>query len=115
VPIFDAEVPRGNVEQPVQGSVLSGHVTISGWVFDNTDVARIDVLLDGQVVATSRGPTFQRPDVMSDYPYAPSKSGFGIQLNTRSLPNGPGVLGFRAYDTSGNVLVFPERSVTVQN
>jgi hypothetical protein len=79
---------------------------VAGWTFSNTNVAKIEILVDGVLDGkTSYGSP--RPDVASVYPNAPYNIGFSYSLITSNYRNGPHILNVRVTDTSGNVAVFP--------
>jgi len=70
--------------------------------------------VDGNLVGTA---TYggSRPDVANDWPNAPAAIGYNFSLDTTRFSNGPHTIQVRATDTSGNVAVFPDVPVTVQN
>ena len=56
-----------------------------------------------------------RPDVGNDWPHAPTNIGYSFTLNTAAYFNGAHVISVRGTDTTGNVAVFPDVPVTIQN
>jgi N-acetylmuramoyl-L-alanine amidase len=102
------------LDSPKTGQTIRGNTTISGWAFDNTQVARVDVLVDGIVSGTATYGT-SRTDVATAYPNAPSAIGFRYTLNTKRYANGIHSVTIRATDPAGNVAILPTASVTIKN
>jgi hypothetical protein len=119
--IYDAQAPSGDVlppfgwlDAPLANEAVTSVVPVSGWVFDDVDVARVEVLVDGSPAGTaSYG--LRRPDVSTVYPHAPERIGFSYALDTRRYGDGPHKLLIRATDKAGNVTVFPGVSIVVRN
>lgn len=93
----DKTAPTVSISSPAAGSTLSGTVSVSMSASDNKAVTRVDLLVDGKVVAS---------DTTS--PYA-------ISWNTATVANGSRTLQAKAYDAAGNVGTSASRSVTVSN
>lgn len=110
----DIFTPMGSIDSPSTGSMISGVATVSGWTFDNVNVAKVEVLVDGAAdgVASYGSP---RPDIPAAFPNAPLNCGFSYSLDTSKYRNGPHTLNIRATDASGNVAVFADMHVTVSN
>jgi hypothetical protein len=87
---------------------------VAGWAFDDIGVSRVDVYVDG-VLAGTASYGGSRPDVAQSWPNAPAAIGYNFSLGTSSYSSGPHAIEVRAIDTSGNVAVFPDVPVTVQN
>jgi len=104
----------GNLDMPLTGQQVSGTVSVSGWVFDDTQIAQVDVVIDGTPAGTARY-GLSRPDIAIWYPHAPEQIGFSYDLDTRRYANGLHGLSVRATDTSGNVTVLSEPSIVVNN
>ncbi len=119
--MHDAQVPSGDVlppfgwlDAPLADEAVTSVVPVSGWVFDDVDVARVEVLVDGSPAGTaSYG--FRRPDVATVYPHAPERIGFSYALDTRRYGDGLHKLLIRATDKAGNVTVLPGVSIVVHN
>ena len=110
----DALPPFGSVDQPIANQTLSGSTSISGWTFDNSQLDRVEVLIDGQFVGTASYGS-RRSDVGSVYPNAPMNIGFSYALDTNQFANGQHQLQVTAIDGSGNVAVLVDRSITTSN
>jgi Bacterial Ig domain len=106
--------PFGWMDTPLANLSVAAVVPVTGWVLDDVEVARVEVLVDGTSVGTASYGT-RRPDVATVYPHAPEQIGFSYSLNTRRLTNGVHQLLVRATDKAGNVAVLPGVSITVQN
>jgi Big-like domain-containing protein len=110
----DVLPPFGILDTPKMDEKVTGTITLSGWAFDNTQVSRIDVLVDGTAVGTA---TYgkSRPDVASAYPYAAVATGFEFDLNTRRYANDLHEIVIQAADTAGNVASLPPVSIWIGN
>ena len=110
----DIFTPIGSVDSPAPSAQLSGTTTVAGWAFDDTAVSKVDIYVDGALAGTA---TYggSRPDVASDWPNAPSAIGYSFSLNTTAYSNGGHIVEVRAVDTSGNVAIFPDVAVEIQN
>ena len=106
--------PFGSVDQPGAGQSLSGTVTVSGWALDNSQVAGVDVLIDG-IAAGSALYGSSRPDVSGVYPQAPPNSGYSYALDTTRYANGSHQLLVRALDVYGNTAILSQRTIVVNN
>jgi poly(hydroxyalkanoate) depolymerase family esterase len=93
----DPTPPQVSLTSPAAGATVSGTITVTMDASDNVGVARVELLVDGNVVGTD-----------SAAPYA-------IALDTRTLANGGHTLGARAFDAAGNQGTAATRAVTVQN
>jgi len=106
--------PTATIDTPSAGSKISGVTNVAGWAFDDVNVAKVEVLVDG----TSDGVAsygLPRPDVAAVYPSEPLNSGFSYSLDTTKYVNGPHSVTVRISDTSGNIAVIPSLFVTVSN
>jgi hypothetical protein len=114
LPAKDIFTPIGSVDTPAVNAQLSGTTNVGGWAFDNVAVSKVDVYVDDVLAGTA---TYggSRPDVANDWPHAPSAIGYNFSLSTTSFANGAHNVEVRATDTSGNVAVFPDVPVTIQN
>jgi hypothetical protein len=110
----DALPPYGTLDVPASNQTVSSVVQLAGWVFDNVDVARVEVLVDGTVVGTAAYGV-SRPDVAGVFPYAPERIGFSYPLDTTALRDGRHRIVIRAVDRSGNVALLPDVSIVVAN
>ena len=114
LPPKDIFTPIGSVDVPAPNGQLSGSTNVAGWAFDDTAVAKVEVSVDGVTAGTA---TYggSRPDVGNDWPHAPTDIGYSFSLNTTAYSNSAHVISVRATDTSGNVAVFPDVPITIQN
>jgi hypothetical protein len=106
--------PFGSFDAPGAGEVVAGMVSVAGWLIDDVQVARVEVLVDGRSdgIATYG---LHRPDVSTVFPHAPARIGFSYPLLTGRYANGPHQIVVRATDTGGNITVLPGRSIVIQN
>lgn len=114
LPASDIFTPLGSVDSPAPNAQLSGTVNVAGWALDDTAVSRVDIYVDGTLAGTAAYGG-SRPDVANDLPNAPAAIGYNFSLNTTMYSNGSHIVVVRAVDTSGNVAVFPDVPVTIQN
>lgn len=110
----DIFAPYEATDQPAQGSTVSGVTTVSGWAFDDRQVAKVEIIVDGVVdgIATYGSP---RPDVRQVCPASPVNVGFTYSLNTAKYANGAHTLSVRVTDTSGNITLPPNEVITIAN
>jgi len=104
--------PFGSLDLPSANQSVSGVVHVAGWMFDNGEVARVDVLVDGAPVGTAAYGV-SRPDVATVFPHAPERVGFEYRLDCGRLTSGPHRVSVRAVDQSGNVTELPAKAITV--
>ena len=112
-------VPRALSPHPIllpRGEGISGgaSVAVAGWAIDNVAVSGIQVLVDGNVIATP-ALTVNRPDVAAVYPNAALTCGWQATLDSTTLANGTHTLAVRYTDSSNNVASLPPETVTVAN
>jgi hypothetical protein len=112
----------GVLESPVANAVLSGTVTVSGYMYSTGQTVYAGyVLVDGAVFSTISS-SLPRPDVCSSLPDADAcpKIGFSVKLDTTKLTNGPHVLGIEGFNLRGDYAIFPSQvrdgmNITVKN
>ena len=63
----DTLPPFGYMDTPSAGQTLTSTALVSGWVFDDTNVSAVDVLVDGVVAGAATYGT-PRPDVSAYFP-----------------------------------------------
>jgi hypothetical protein len=110
----DIFAPAGATDQPSPGSTIGGVTAVSGWTFDDVNVSRVEILLDG----AADGPASYgspRPDVADTYPHAPTNIGYSYSLDTTKYSDGPHTLNVQVTDSSGNVAVLADVVVNVSN
>jgi hypothetical protein len=94
----DNSAPTVSVTAPTSGSTLSGSVPLTATAADvGSPVAKIDFLVDGNVVGTS------------------TISPYGVMWNTTTTTNGTHTVTARATDGAGNVTTSSAVVVTVNN
>ena len=94
----DTNPPLVSISAPLQGSTVSGSVTVSATASDDVGVAGVQFAVGGA--------TFGPED--NTVPYQ-------AVLNTASVADGPAVLTAQARDTSGNTATSTAVNVTVSN
>jgi hypothetical protein len=114
ISIRDPFTPEGSVDLPKVNAGLHGQVPVSGWTFDNIEVADIQILVDEKPVGSAKYGS-PRPDVANKWPHAPVNIGFSYTLDTSQLSNGKHVIGVNSKDSAGNVAVFRRIPVVVNN
>jgi hypothetical protein len=100
-PAVDILPPFGFLDMPSAGRTLEGKVPISGWVFDDNAVSRIEIQVDGKTAGmASYGQP--RPDVSSVFPNIFPNTGYVFMLDTTRYSNGSHVISVNAVDAAGN-------------
>ena len=106
-----------NIDAPAAGARVERRFTVSAWVVkDVVGVQRVDVLLDGRVVATARraGPN---PWVVNEFLQGRSRDPdlpdvqFTAEVDARALPAGTHWLGLRVSGGDGAVEDGPAQPV----
>ena len=98
-------VPTVVIQSPVNGTILDGSVTVSGYALDTfaggTAISSVQVLLDGSFVANATYGV-SNPGACTSSPSAPGcpNVGFTYQFATSSLSAGSHTLTFDAVDSS---------------
>ena len=93
----DTTPPVANVTAPAAGSTVSGTVTASASATDNVGVTKLELYLDGALLASAAG------------------SPLSTSWNTASVGNGAHSLTAKGYDAAGNVGTSAAVAVTVNN
>ena len=93
----DTTPPTTNVTAPAGGSTVSGAVTVTATASDNVGVTKIELYVDGTLLASG------------------AVSPFNAAWNTAAAANGAHTLTSKAYDAAGNVGTSSAVSVTVSN
>jgi beta-N-acetylglucosaminidase len=107
--------PRGYMDSPASNSTVKGDIDVSGWFLDPSGVAKVEVLVDGNVVGAAQY-GLPRSDVGNAYPeYQNPNSGYKYILNTRTLTNGQHTIAVRETGNSGLVTNLQMVKVNVQN
>ena len=93
----DASAPVANITAPAGGASISGAVDITASASDDTGVAKVELYVDGNLVAA---------DTSAPYSYT---------WNTLDIEDGVHHIMAKAYDAAGNVGSDNDTSVTVSN
>jgi len=93
----DTTPPTTSITAPAAGSTVSGTVTVTATASDNVGVTRIELYLDGTLLASG------------------TASPFGASWNTAGVANGSHTLTSKAYDAAANVGTSSAVPVTVSN
>ena len=93
----DTTPPTTSVTAPAAGSTVSGTVTVTATASDNVGVTKVELYVDGALLATG------------------SASPFSASWNTTGAANGSHALTSKAYDAAGNIGSSAAVSVTVSN
>jgi subtilisin family serine protease len=118
------EAPFGTFETPLEGSIISGSVPLTGWALDDLDVVSVKIYRQTGSGLVYIGDTIfvegARPDVAQVYPGYPknSQAGWGYMLLTHFLPNGGNgtfVLSAIAVDVSGKQTILGSKTVIADN
>jgi len=119
------QAPFGYIDTPGAAGTTgaNGSFPVVGWAIDDVEVARIDFMVDGQIVAGAVGrgePSTAiygstRPDVEAAFPDVPDSlyTGFSANIDMTALVNGLHVLSVRAYDNEGASRELGTRTVQV--
>lgn len=95
--VTDTTPPTTSITAPANGSTVSGTTTVNSTASDNVGVTKVELWVDGSVVAT---------DTASPYSFS---------WNTSTLTNATHTLQTKAYDAAGNVGSSAMVMVTVNN
>lgn len=94
--VVDTSAPAVSITSPGSGSIVKGLVSVSASASDNVSVSRVDLHVNGTLVAS---------DISSPYAFT---------WDSTSLPDGAATLTAYAYDAAGNY-TGASRGVTVSN
>lgn len=116
--------PFGTFATPIDGSTVSGSISVTGWALDDVGVESVKIyrkdggnsVYIGDAVLVEGA----RPDVEIAYPGYPNnhKAGWGYMLLTNFLPNkgnGTFVLEAKVNDTSGNETTLGGKTIYCDN
>jgi len=107
-------VPKGEFEAPLDRSTIGGTAMIKGWFLDPSEVAKIEILVDGEVKGEA---TYgeARADIAKLYPdYHQENAGFTYLLDTSSMSEGSThTISIRETGKDGKENILPERTITV--
>ncbi|AGK55741.1 mannosyl-glycoendo-beta-N-acetylglucosaminidase family protein [Bacillus sp. 1NLA3E] len=90
------------LDSPTAGSTVNGVTNVRGWYLDGSGVAKIDILLDGNIIGqASYG--YSRPDVQNAFPeYYNGNAGFQFSFDTIQFTDGQHTLTVRETGKNGN-------------
>lgn len=116
--------PFGSFDTPVDGSTVSGSISITGWALDDGGLASVKIYLTQGETQTYIGDALMvegaRPDVAAAYPEYPgnTKAGWGYMMLTNFLPgggNGTYVISAIATDLVDKTTTLGSKTITVDN
>lgn len=116
-PSETTEGPFGCLDLPFSGAHLTGQVLrVEGWALSSSSIEKIEVLLDGKVVADAAY-GLPRADVALDYPETPDsfRSGFRGRAAASALPEGTATVWIRATDATGCSGEFGYRDIEIEH
>ncbi|WP_170972132.1 N-acetylmuramoyl-L-alanine amidase [Bacillus yapensis] len=113
--IIANENPRGYVDYPNEGVVLTGTKNVSGWFLDRSGTDKIEVLVDGKLAGQAiLG--HDRPDVQKAYPeFKNAKSGYHFSLDTTKYGDGEHKITIRGIGKNGQVTTLGDGNVKFEN
>ncbi len=105
------------IDIPVSGASVGQRFEVAGWAFkDGVGLERVEVTLDGQVVAKSRygglAPhvaPFWKISTDANHP----RVAFRATVDANGIPPGSHWLGLRLHGTDGSIEVWPEQPIRV--
>ncbi|HEX3032253.1 MAG TPA: FlgD immunoglobulin-like domain containing protein, partial [Bacillota bacterium] len=114
--VFNALVPRGNLDAPTANTTISGQYQGWGWFLDgDNNVGKIEILVDGTVKCQATY-GIVRNDVYNAFiAYNNRNGGFQFTLDSAGLTNGSHKMVVRETSKTGLVSELPERSFNVSN
>jgi hypothetical protein len=104
--------PRGVLVTPTNGERVSGTILVWGYAWDpDGEIALVQLLIDGAIRATV--PYGQSRE--GECPSLPAVTacpniGFSYEFNTKTVLNGPHVLGLRLVDNKGRSVIIPQNA-----
>lgn len=116
--------PFGEFATPLENTVLSGSVPVTGWALDDTGVENVKIYREeGEYLVYIGDAVFvegARPDIETAYPGHPMnyRAGWGYMMLTNFLPdngNGTFTLHAVAEDTEGNRTTLGTKTITCDN
>ncbi|HVR72334.1 MAG TPA: Ig-like domain-containing protein, partial [Vicinamibacteria bacterium] len=102
--VADTTAPTVSISSPASGATVSGTVTVSAAASDKVGVTKIELRVDGALVATTRIPWGVPGDTI-----------WIFRWNTTTKANGSRILTARAFDAAGNIKTSAGVSVNVSN
>ena len=106
-------ISQGDLDTPSNGATINGVYLVKGWYLDQEGVAKVEVLMDGQLIgeATYGEP---RPDIEKAYPdYTNPNAGFQYQLDTTAMAEGSHVLSVMVTNQKGIQKELTSRTIKI--
>jgi beta-N-acetylglucosaminidase len=92
---------KGSIDTPAYLSTVKGTATVQGWFLDGSDVAKVEVLIDGNILGQAQYGS-ARPDVAAAFPeYQNANSGYQFSFDTQQVPDGQHIITVRETGTNG--------------
>lgn len=118
--LYGSDPPFGEFSTPLNGSTVSGAISVTGWALDDVGVESVKIYRDTGSLSYIGDAVFvegSRPDVAAAYPSYPNNTsaGWGYELMTHLLPDGSLTLVAKAKDTEGQEVTLGTKTVTVDN
>jgi hypothetical protein len=123
-----SEEPFGSFDTPVDSSIVTGSIAVTGWALDDVEVTRVHIYREataseGAGLVFIGDATFiegARPDIEAYVPSSPRsrRAGWGYLLLTNFLPNqGDGTFRLYAYadDADGHSTLLGTKTITCAN
>jgi phosphodiesterase/alkaline phosphatase D-like protein len=122
-----SSVPFGAFETPVDGAVVTGNISVTGWVLDDVEVTGVSIFREPvgnetgglKFVGDANLVDDARPDMETTYSNYPLsyRAGWGYLLMTHLLPDQGSsfTLVAKATDKEGNMVTLGTKTVTVDN
>jgi hypothetical protein len=120
--------PFGSFDSPLDGSVVTGSIPVTGWALDDVEVSNVKIFrnpIEGHeigliYIGDALFVEGARPDVELQFPTYPKnyQAGWGYMMLTNMLPNqgnGTFVLTAIAADSSGHEVVLGKKTITCDN
>lgn len=120
----EIDPPFGSFETPVEGSLFSGSIAVTGWALDDGGLANVKIYLLQNGIANYIGDALfvegARPDIASAFSGYPNntKAGWGYMMLTNFLPgggNGSYVISAIATDLAGKSTELGSKTIMIDN
>jgi len=116
----NTSLPFGDFATPVEGSVLSSSIPVTGWVLDDIEVNNVKIYCDNNYIGDAVFVDGARPDVEQAFPEYPKnyQAGWGYMMLSNFLPgggNGIYTITAKVTDAEGNVVTLGSKTITIDN
>ncbi len=96
-----SKLPVGELDAPQENALVSGQLSIAGWVSAPKHIDRVSIYMD-KVLAGAFAPNVHRPDVDAANPNSPDRDkGWGMVADTSRLNAGKHEIEVRAREVDG--------------